>query len=296
MKDAIGYRAASTTDAWTGVSRWDPKTQAQFKKAAKRILGHKAYARLKKSEQVVQDTVSYAKSTIIVRAVVVAYENLVSNALHLAVRGINPVKAVTGMVSKFVEITQYVKNREEINKLEIDIASNYNRTADRLRAEARIKALNDANDKLTIKPLIDAGEFSTISENLTEADVEIREGRWADYLEKATDKLPGWAQTGVKNALITKDTALFQGLNRMVQYGDFVAKAVLYDHLTQEKNVEKQDAMDEIFEEFVPYNRLPGRGRDTLESFGLLWFFSYKLRIQKIAANAVRNRPVSSVL
>jgi hypothetical protein len=196
------------------VSRWDPKTQAEFKKVAKRILGHKAYARLKKGEQVVQDTVSYAKSTIIVRSVVVAYENLVSNALHLAVRGINPVKALTGMVSKFVEITQYVKNKEEISKLEIDIASNYNRTADRLRAEARIKALQDANDKLTIKPLIDAGEFSTISENLTEADVEIREGRWADYLEKATDKLPGWAQTGVKNALITKDTALFQGLNK----------------------------------------------------------------------------------
>jgi hypothetical protein len=99
----------------------------------------------------------------------------------------------------------------------------------------------------------------------------------------------------VKNALITKDTALFQGLNRMVQYGDFVAKAVLYDHLTEEKKQDKQEAMDEIFEEFVPYNRLPGRGRDTLESFGMLWFFSYKLRIQKIATKMIRDRPLTSL-
>jgi len=123
-------------------------------------------------------------------------------------------------------------------------------------------------------------------------------------LEKATDKLPGWASTVAKNALITKDTALFQGLNRMVQYGDFISKAVLYDHLM--KDVDKNDpdafaeaqtfALEEIMEEFVQYNRLPGRSRDFLESNGLLWFWNYKLRIMKVAGKMMRDRPVHSLL
>ena len=32
-----------------------------------------------------------------------------------------------------------------------------------------------------------------------------------------------------KNVLMTKDSTVFRGLNRFVQYGDFVGKAVLYD-------------------------------------------------------------------
>ncbi|MBT0780700.1 hypothetical protein [Paracoccus sp. pheM1] len=38
-----------------------------------------------------------------------------------------------------------------------------------------IRALKEANARLSIAPLLNAGEFSTISENLTEADVAIRE-------------------------------------------------------------------------------------------------------------------------
>ena len=93
--------------------------------------------------------------------------------------------------------------------------------------------------------------------------------------------------------MITKDTALFQGLNRAVQYGDFIAKAVLYDHLTQNKGMSKEDALKVIAEEFVNYNRLPGRSRDFVESMGLLWFYNYKLRIMKVAA--LRNKPVNAL-
>lgn len=81
----------------------------------------------------------------------------------------------------------------------------------------------------------------------------------------------------------------------MVQYGDFIAKAVLYDHLTQKKGMDSETALEEIMEEFVQYNRLLGRGRDFLESMGLLWFWSYKLRIMKIAVKMLRERPLSAL-
>jgi hypothetical protein len=163
------------------------------------------------------------------------------------------------------------------------------------RIKAELKALEDANATMSIKPLIDAGEFSTVSESLTEADQAIRDGKLSEYLEIAADKLPGAAQTAFKNFVITKDTALFQGLNRAVQYGDFVAKAVLYEHLMQEKGKSQKYAMDVIKEEFVNYNRLAGRGRDYLENIGLLWFYNYKLRIMKIMARMLRERPASAL-
>ena len=95
--------------------------------------------------------------------------------------------------------------------------------------------------------------------------------------------------------MITKDTALFQGLNRAVQYGDFVAKAVLYEHLMQEKGYTETQAMDVIKEEFVNYNRLSGRDRDYLEATGMLWFMNYKIRIMKVMARMLRERPASAL-
>ena len=162
--------------------------------------------------------------------------------------------------------------------------------------KARIQVLEDVNQKLSIVPLLEAGEFGTISEGMTEADIEIREGRFSDYIEKLADKVPSAVRGGVKNFLVTKDTQLFKTLNRAVQYGDFVAKAVLYDHLTQKKGMSKEAALGVISEEFVNYNRLPGRGRDYLESIGLLWFYNYKLRITKVALKMARERPLTALL
>lgn len=164
------------------------------------------------------------------------------------------------------------------------------------RIEAELQVLEDANKTMSIKPLLDAGEFSTVSESLTEADVAIREGKMADFLEYAADKVPAWGQGAFKNFVITKDTALFQGLNRAVQYGDFLAKAVLYDHLMQEKGYTQEQALYLIKEEFVNYNRLSGRDSEYLESMGLLWFPKYKIRIMKVLLRAGRERPASLLM
>ena len=226
VNDSIGYRSAGVTDPWTGITRWSPETQKRMQGMATAILGKNAYTYLAKAETAVGDLVSYAKTTIIVRSFVVARDNLISNVYQLMMAGINPVDVAKGMRNKFIEITEHVKNREDIKKLEVDLAASIRNPTETKKIRARIQALEQANKRMSISPLIEAGEFSTISENLTEADVAIREGKWGEYMEKVTKKLPGWVQTGVKNLAITKDTALFQGLNRMVQYGDFVAKAV----------------------------------------------------------------------
>ena len=294
--DAIGFRAASLTDSWTGVTRWNPKIQKVAVKAATLMMGNSAFEYISKGEGAITDAVSYAKTTIIIRSLVVARDNIFGNYGHLALLGVSLGDMLTGSKNKFIEITEYVKNNEEILRLTVRLASDITNKGEVSRIKARIRSLEDVNKSLSIQPLIEAGEFSTISESLTEADLAIREGKLSEYLEKSLDKLPGFAKTLGKNVLITKDTELFQGLNRMVQYGDFVAKAILYDHLTKKKGADPKEALTAIAEEFVNYNRLSGRGRDYLESVGLLWFYNYKLRITKIAVKAIRERPLSALM
>ena len=91
-------------------------------------------------------------------------------------------------------------------------------------------------------------------------------------------------QQTAPNAFVTRDTALFQGLARSVQYGDFIAKAMLYDDLTKRQKKSHKEAAAGVSEAFVNYNFLAGRDRQYPESAGLLWFWNYKIRIMKIAA------------
>lgn len=210
--------------------------------------------------------------------------------------GIPITKIVSGFRKYFGETMEFVKNREEIQRLQVQMGAAASQPKKLEALRNRIRVLEDANRALSIRPLIEAGEFATIAEGLDEADIAIREGDWAGWLQQKVEKLPGWTSTAAKNVLITKDTALYKGLNRMVSFGDFVAKAVLYEHLTETKGAPQRQALDVIFEEFVPYNRLPGRDRDAAESLGLLWFWNYKLRIMKILGRTMRDRPLSALM
>lgn len=295
VDDAIGFRAATVTDAWTGVSRWSPETQARMREVAE-FIHPDAFKYLRKADKVLREGVSWAKETIIIRSVIVSVGNVLSNVGHLLMLGIQIQDVVKGSRDKLAEITEYVKNREEIQKLQVSMASVIHDPKAMARYETRIGALEEVNRKLSIAPLLEAGEFNTVAEGLDEADVAFRNGKMGEFFDRAVSRLPGWGKTAAKNIAITKDTALYQGLTRSVQYGDFIAKAVLYDHLTKQEGMEQRDALDRVLEEFIPYNRLAGRDRDVLEAMGLAWFLNYKLRSLPVLARVMRERPLSALV
>lgn len=259
--DAVGYRASSVREAWSekDQTRMNQKVATGVKDLFTLMFGVKGYKRAVQAEEGVQDLVSYAKTTIVVRAFVVMRDNLFSNQLHLMSWGIGPLEGIMGQKDKFLETSQYLKNREQILELNAELAAKADDKVASERIMAKIKVLRDIEKNLSITPLIEAGEFSTISESLTEADQAMRTGKLSEWLEGQADKLPSLASDAAKTFAVTKDSALFKGLNRGVQYGDFIAKAVLYDHLTQTRGMSQEEALRVIREEFVMYNRLAGR-------------------------------------
>ncbi len=235
LNEAIGYRSASIGDAWTGIHRWPPAVQRTVKNMALSFLGNDAYRILFNGEKTLQNIVKDAKTIIVVKSLVVPATNFVSNVYQLMGRGIGPLTIARAMPKKLAEVNSYVTSSVRQVEAEADLraAQASNDVIGTKRLTAEIQSIQDAHRRLSIWPLIEAGEFSSISDaGISRDDILLSSGRINAYMEQLVDKLPEPLQTAGRYALITKDTALFQGLQKSVEYGDFLAKAVYYDNLT----------------------------------------------------------------
>lgn len=296
LNDALGYRAASVGDAWSGNSRWSPETLDTFKKAMLGVFGNRAYKYVMGGENLVQNLVKEAKTLIVVKSVVVPAVNFLANLYQMVGRGV-PVKNIAKSIpQKTAEINQYLKSRlRQVDaEAELRAATNPNQIR---KLKAEIQSITDSHKRMSIWPLLEAGEFSSIADaGIGRDDILITEGKLHEYMDKLADKLPKSVRNAGRYALITKDTALFQGIQKTVEYSDFIAKAIIYDDLTQRKGKTREEALGRVTEEFVNYDRLPGRFRGYMESVGLMWFYNFKIRSAKVAVSMIRNNPVHAAM
>jgi hypothetical protein len=295
LNDAFGYRNASMGDAWTGNTRWNETFQENFKNLAITVMGNRAYKTLVNGEKLLQKTVATAKTLIVVKSVVVTAGNLLSNMYQLVGNGISPIVIARTAPKKLAEVQAYMTSRKKEVRLEADLRAAEGNTVQERKLNAELTTIRDSYKRMSIWPLIKAGELSAISHDVSQNDMLLN-GKFEEYFEQLVDKLPGPLQTAGRYALITKDTALFQGLSKSIEYGDFIAKAILYDHLTMKKGRTSEDALGHITEEFVNYDRLPGRFRGYVEGIGMLWFWSFKIRSVKVALRMIRSNPVRALL
>lgn len=295
LRDVLGYREASVRDMWSGQVRLPAATQKAVVNMATLVMGKDAYKNMVRAEEILENLVSNAKLIIAVKSGIIPAINIISNLLHLVSRGV-PVKQMTKQVpTKLAEIKEFTESRLEYMRLEADYAA-ATQPNQRTSIAAQMEAILDGHKRLSIWPLIEAGEFTAISDvDLRDADRRLTSGKWAEYIDNAVAKLPDGVNTAGRYLMVSKDTALFNALQKSVEYGDLVAKAVLYDDLVTRGGKTKEEALGIITEEFVNYDRLPGRTRGKLEKMGLLWFYNFKLRSVKVALSTIRNNPVHTL-
>jgi len=295
MNLALGYRDPSVIDLWTGDTRVPEVIQQGVVAVAERFMGKHAMKAMAATEGAIQAGVSTAKDIIVVRSLIVPYMNTQANVFQLATRGVPIKQTVKRYPEVFAEIEQYNKNVKELIKLDMRVqmaGTNQNRL-DVLAQERQV--ILDQNARMKIATLINACAYKNISEGLSKMDVELSSGRFGDWISQQTDKLPKGLQTVAKYGLLSKDTVLYQGANKAVQYGDFIAKQIFFEHLIA-KGVDTKKALALTNQEFVNFSVLPGRTRQYTEGMGLSWFLTFKLRIAKIAMNQVREHPLRALL
>ena len=295
IDDAVGYRVASIGDAWTGTSRWSPKAQEMVKNSLRLMFGDNAYRYAVTSERLLQNVIQDARTTIVIKSIVVPMANAASNVLQLIGRGVPFTKISKEIPKKIAEIDSWHKSRIRQIEAEAELLATDN-AIEKRRLQAEIRSISDSHQRLSIWPLLQAGEFSSISDAGSREDVLLTEGKLNAYIENAVDRLPKSVRTAGKYAIMSKDTALFRAMQKATEYGDFVAKSILYDDIISRQGKSSQEALGMVGEEFVNYDRLPGRDRAYMESVGLMWFWNFKVRSAKVALSMVRNNPVHSLI
>jgi len=297
VEDVVGYRSASIGDSWTGNTRLPKPVQEGIKNVATAVFGNDAYRYLVNAEKLLQNLVIEAKLFIVIKSVIVPVSNMAANVIQLSSRGVPMLDIVRGMKKKTAEVDSYTRSRLRLLDAQAELAAVEDDPFKRRKLQNEIQSIQDGHRRLSIWPLIEAGEFSSISDvAITHDEILLSSGKLNAYIEKQVDKLPQEVRTAGRYAIISRDTALFAGLQRAVQYGDFLAKAVLYDDLTTRGGKSQAEALGRISEEFVNYDRLPGRFRGALENNGLMWFYHFKIRSTKIAMSMLRNNPVHALL
>lgn len=297
LKDAIGYRSASIGDAWSGNTNWSPEVQKTVRNLAVTAFGNKAYRYLVNAESVLENVMGEVRTTIVVRSVIIPVVNFMSNVFQLISAGVPTQRVVKELPKKLSEIHNYTESHARMTEAQAELLAASENPAQARKLQAEIQSIEDSHRRMSIWPLLEAGEFSTVTDiGRVVEGTSLTTGKLGEYMENLADKLPPVARTAARYGLVSKDTALYQGLQKSVLYGDFIAKAVLYDDLVKRQRKSKKEALAQITEEFVNYDVLPGRFRGKLENVGLVWFFNFKVRSVKVAAARMRNNPVHTLM
>jgi hypothetical protein len=290
--NAFGYRNFSVREVFGGVSDLNPMARKAIETVAYGLMGKYAQKFLSTSEDVVQGAVSVSKDLIVVRSGIVAFVNIVANQLQALSQGV-PLSELPRQFKIAKQIETYLRNEHRLARIQVEMKStDESNELTRLNGEAA--RIQEENQRLDIYELIQAGELPTIAEGLSETDEYTLLGDATKWLEERTKDIPQGIKDVGRYALITKDTALYQGMNRLIQFGDLMAKQLVYEKKLRD-GVTKEEALSFVRDNFVNYNILPGRLRTALEQMGILWFWSYKLRIQKIFFRAIRDNPLRAL-
>lgn len=302
VPDVIGRRQASVVDLKTGISYWTPEASKAFVDILEKVAGKRAIAHLYRVEAVLKSLTASARNFIVVRSGEIMVFNLLGNIVSLSIRGV-PITEIARLAPRVVkELENYNHSRQKQVILEMEINAEKGKDKPNERRlnmlENRLAQEKAKIDQLTYsKDLLKAGEYNTIADlGDMDDDILLSTGKWGEYVEKKVDNLPDVLKEGGRQALISKDTSMYRMLEKGTQYGDFVAKAILYNYLKEQKKMKPEEALSKVRYEYVNYDMLPGRTREYLENIGLLWFYNYKLRITRTFFSMVKENPLSTLL
>ena len=300
LDNLIGYHRADIIDIYSGSSAL-PKIVQDTLKGLFGVFGLvkvNPIKALKVIQKGTQELVSHGKDIVLNRSIVVGAGNLLSNAIHLVNIGVNPKVIVPDAREGLINAQNYVRNYSRKLEIEYRLGSTNLSDRERMVLEPELKFLKDSLDNNPVAPLVQAGIMSSIA-GAAGYEKTFDTSEQFTYGHKLKEKLGinkldskyGDTKLGkaVSNIIISHDSEAHEFMEKALDYGDFVAKYVLYKHLTQNRNFTSERAMNVIREEFVNYSMNRGVTFDYMNAMGLTWFASYALGIQKVIYRRLRS-------
>ena len=306
LDNVIGYYQHSITDIYTGKSTLPEPVQQAAKGlfGVFGLVGIKPIKAVSTIEQGTKEFVSWGKDIILNRSLVVAAQNLISNAIHLVSVGVKPKDVVRYAKEGLINAQNYERNFTRALELDYKLRNSTLNQEQKMLMEQEYAFLEDSLANNPIAPLSEAGLMTSIAgaagyERSLEAIADFSLAHKAGNklgINKYRNKFDK-TKTGnvVNNILISKESRTHEIMTKALDYGDLVAKYVLYKHLTENRAFKSERAMNVVREEFVNYSMNRGAGFDYLNSIGATWFASYALGIQKVIYKMLRRNLLSTL-
>lgn len=306
LDNVIGYHQHSITDIYTGKSTLPEPVQQAAKGlfGVFGLVGIKPIKAVSTIEQGTKEFVSWGKDIILNRSLVVAAQNLISNAIHLVSVGVKPKDVVRYAKEGLINAQNYERNFTRALELDYKLRNSTLNQEQKMLMEQEYAFLEDSLANNPIAPLSEAGLMTSIAgvagyERSLEAIADFSLAHKAGNklgINKYRNKFDKTkAGNVVNNILISKESRTHEIMTKALDYGDLVAKYVLYKHLTENRAFKSERAMNVVREEFVNYSMNRGAGFDYLNSIGATWFASYALGIQKVIYKMLRRNLLSTL-
>jgi hypothetical protein len=291
IENTIGYHNAGVGDVFTGEASLNHETRKFMIGLAQTIfMGPRAAQILYASEAAIKEGVATARDWIIVRTLSVAYNNFMASINLVVANGV-PVKRIPKLYRQGMQDTRvYFRLKAEIMQLMVEMADKTG--AERARLETLQHSKQAAIKRLSIYPLVEAGELSDLPEGLIESPDNTYLGDLSGWINQRLSAIHPKMPMITANIAIAKDSMFHDTLSKAIQAGDFLARYAVYQHMV-ETGVDPIVARDRVRDEFIAYAMNPGRARGYAENMGMVWWSQFTIRAQKVLLNRLRQNPFS---
>lgn len=290
----FGYKKLSVSDAFDTEATQRSLLSKMFVEMMTFAFDEKARLRSRQIEEVWQEVVKATKGNLVVRSFSTLSGNFRSNTSQLLLSGVNPAAIIKGHVTAFKGAWSYKQDSRKLAELVMYKQTGYTGHGISIAdMDYQIAKLQDNINRNPIKPLLDAGLMPTIVEDIEEDDDQYSyKSRGVKYVKEKTDALnPNISKLG-GFLLMAEGTKPYQIMSYATQISDFLARFVLYEHLTTKRNpMTHEEAVQRTSEAFVNYDVPTHRKLQYANDSGLVMFTKYYLRIQKMLVRIYREHP-----
>ena len=276
IRPLMGYREASLADV--------------FK--SDKIIDEGVKTKIRVFEKYWQDMMQIAKGNIVIKMPGTLIGNIISNTKLLLIAGVNPVQSITLMLQAGEQLLQYEKDTRELGVLEVELKAGMSSD------EARIAQLRDAISRNKVTPLIEAGLYQSVVEDVSNASDTNRVSAWgSEKLDKWLDperKITMPLNTAVNYAFMTDKTAPYRMMLKATQVSDFYARYTQYYNAIEEKKTSPADAMRDVVDNYINYETPLNKWVHYGDRMGMLFFINYYVKSQRVVVKLAKKHPVRS--
>ncbi|UNU73304.1 hypothetical protein LU293_09615 [Moraxella nasovis] len=287
----LGYRRVSLANVWDKPENELNEFEKRFKNLVTSKWGDKARGRVLWTGKHWGALVKQVQKSWVVRNPSTLKGNVISNALLLSLKGVNPKEVITGHVRVWKHGKEYRDLVTKVARIKVQLEAG---TANQDHLLRQLTNLTASINSHYLHKFMQAGLMSTIVE-----DISDDKGQYTSALTRKLDKfynnLPKPLKATLDFVFITEDSKLYKALYDATQFSDFAAKVLLMEQLMKEGHSFNY-AYSEAQDAFIAFDVPTSKYMDYANRIGLFMFTKWAIRFQRVLEKQFKKTPASVIM